>query len=392
MKQRIVTVAGLIIGLAVFAQTLQAIPAFARKYQMSCKVCHNPFPKLKAYGDEFAANGFSLKDKDAPRYFSDTGDGFLSLLRDVPIALRLEGFMSWNNGNSRRADFTSPYLVKLLSGGAIAKNISYYFYFFFSERGEVAGLEDAFLMFNNLFHSDLDLYVGQFQVSDPLFKRELRLTFEDYQIYRAKPGISSANLTYDRGLMVTYAISKGPDLVVELLNGAGLDPANPLRNFDSDKYKNLAGRISQDFGKHLRLGAFGYLGKEGESSITNSLWMAGADATLDAGPLNFNLQYLERRDDNPGRVISILPIPKTKTRGAFAEVVFTPRGDDSRWYLVALFNWVNSDQHSLDYTSWTAHAGMMVRRNIRLVGEVSFLTRDQAGSHARVLAGIVGGF
>ena len=35
---------------------------------------------------------------------------------------------------------------------------------------------------------------------------------------------------------------------------------------------------------------------------------------------------------------------------------------------------------------------MMVRRNIRLVGEVSFLTRDQAGSHARFLAGIVGGF
>ena len=33
-------------------------------------------------------------------------------------------------------------------------------------------------MFNNLFHSDLDLYVRQFQVSDPLFKRELRLTFK----------------------------------------------------------------------------------------------------------------------------------------------------------------------------------------------------------------------
>ncbi len=43
-------------------------------------------------------------------------------------------------------------------------------------------------MFNDLFGRDLDLYVGQFQVSDPLFKREIRLPFEDYQIYGAKAG------------------------------------------------------------------------------------------------------------------------------------------------------------------------------------------------------------
>ena len=118
--------------------------------------------------------------------------------------------------------------------------------------------------------------------------------------------------------MVTYAISK-----IRPCGGASrrrLDPANPLSNLSSDD-KNLAAAYSQDFGKHLRLGAFGYLGKEGESSITNSLWMAGADATLNAGPLNFNLQYLERRDDSPD--------PETKSCAASAEVVFTPGGGQS---------------------------------------------------------------
>ncbi len=83
-----------------------------------------------------------------------------------------------------------PILLKFLSGGEITKNIAYYFYFFFSESGEVAGIEDAFVMFNNLFGTELDFYVGQFQVSDPLFKRELRLTFEDYMVYKASPGSS----------------------------------------------------------------------------------------------------------------------------------------------------------------------------------------------------------
>ncbi|MDZ7763881.1 MAG: hypothetical protein U5K00_05575 [Melioribacteraceae bacterium] len=35
-----------------FSDTIMAIPAFARKYDMSCTTCHTPFPKLKAYGDE----------------------------------------------------------------------------------------------------------------------------------------------------------------------------------------------------------------------------------------------------------------------------------------------------------------------------------------------------
>ena len=41
-------------------------------------------------------------------------------------------------------------------------------------------------MFNNLFGSELDITVGQFQISDPLFKRELRLTKDDYYIYDEK--------------------------------------------------------------------------------------------------------------------------------------------------------------------------------------------------------------
>ena len=40
------------------AGELLAIPAFARKYNTTCKTCHSPFPYLKPYGDEFAANGF----------------------------------------------------------------------------------------------------------------------------------------------------------------------------------------------------------------------------------------------------------------------------------------------------------------------------------------------
>src|SRR3546814_13507529 len=56
------------------------------------------------------------------------------------------------------------------------------------ERGEVAGLEDAYLQFNDVLGSGVDVIAGQFQVSDPLFKRELRLEYEDYMPYRVRVG------------------------------------------------------------------------------------------------------------------------------------------------------------------------------------------------------------
>jgi len=376
---------------AVSLGSLQAMPAFARKYSLSCKTCHAPFPKLKPYGEEFAANGFVIKDKDTPRYFVDTGDSALSLLRELPIALRLEGFLAYNNANTRQVDFTAPYLLKFLSGGAITKDIAYYFYFFFSERGEIAGIEDAFVMFNDLFGSDLDLYVGQFQISDPLFKREIRLPFEDYQIYRATPGDSHINLTYDRGVMLTYGFPTSTDVTFEVLNGTGIGEANVFRNFDDDPYKNVMLRVSQQVAPAFRLGAFGYSGKERPDEVVNSVWMAGGDATLSFKPFELNLQYVERRDSNP-YFSFIRPIEKVMTRGAFAELIYLPKGDDNRWYGAGLFNWVDSDQPDLRYTSATLHYGYLLRRNIRLTVETTYVFQGPYEKHIRLGAGLVLGF
>lgn len=371
--------------------SLQAMPAFARKYSMSCKTCHAPFPKLKPYGEEFAGNGFVIKDKDTPRDTIDTGDASLSLLRNVPIALRLEGFLAWNNANVRQTDFLAPYLLKFLSGGSIAKNIAYYFYFFLSERGEVAGIEDAFVMFNELFGSDLDLYVGQFQISDPLFKREVRLPFEDYQIYRVTPGDSRLNLTYDRGVMLTYGFPTGTDVTFEVLNGTGIGEANVFRGFDDDPYKNVLLRVSQEVAPAFRVGAFGFLGKERPDETVNSVTMYGGDATLAVKPFELNVQYVERRDTNP-YFATILPIEKVMTRGAFAELIYLPKGDDSRWYGAGLFNWVDSDQIDLRYSAATAHVGYLLRRNVRVTAEATYAFRGLYGKHLRLGTGLIFGF
>ena len=199
---------------------------------------------MKDYGEDFAGAGFKLEDYDAPGYYVDAGDDKLSLIRDFPLAVRLDGFVTYNMGGDNRGDFGSPYLVKLLSGGAISEHLAYYFYFYMSERGEIAGVEDAYLMYDNLFNTELDIMLGQFQVSDPLFKRELRLSLEDYQLYTAQIGLSRISLKYDKGVLFTYGFDTGTDLALEIVNGNGIEEADPFHVFDRDKYKSYLGRIS----------------------------------------------------------------------------------------------------------------------------------------------------
>jgi len=356
-----------------------AIPAFARKYQISCQVCHSPgMPMLKPFGDEFAGNGFRMTEFESPRYFIQTGDEKLSLFRELPLAIRVDGFATLNFNNQGTVDFGAPFVVKILSGGELSEKLSYYFYFLFNERGSIAGLEDAFLMYSDLFNSGITFYVGQFQVSDPLFKGELRLTLEPYMIYGVKPGDTSIDLKYDRGIMFDRSFSTGTTLVGQIINGCGIGEADEGYLFDKDKYKNFMLRINQSLGESISLGFFGYTGKEvivdnAPDPYTNEVRMFGPDVAIDLGQkLMINMQYVWRTDSEAYNSTSDATMTDVATHGGFTEVIYAPQGDMSKWYLAGLFNYVKSDMNALDYTSGTLHAGYLLRRNVRLVTEYTY--------------------
>ncbi len=373
-----------------------AIPAFARKYQISCQVCHSPaLPRLKAFGDDFAGDGFRMTDYESPRHYINTGDDRLSLFRELPLAFRLDGHATFNFDDEGSADFAAPFVLKIISGGELSDRLSYYFYFLMNERGEIAGLEDAFLMYRDLFGTGINIYMGQFSVSDPMFKGELRYTLENYKIYATSPGESTIDLKYDRGILLDKGFSTGTSVVFEVVSGAGLTEANDAFVFDKDRYKNMLLKVTQDIGDYVSLGFFGYKGKEvlqnNTGDFVNAVTMYGPDLVLDFNEkLIIGLQYVWRTDSD----VFIDPEEPMRedlmTHGGFAEVIFSPKGDMSTWYLTGLLNWVDSDLDMLDYRAATFHAGYLLRRNVRLVTEY---TRVFSGSpYGKLSAGFVSAF
>lgn len=356
--------------LVILLQETQSIPAYARKYDMSCNVCHSPVPKLKPYGSEFAANAYQLKDKEAPRFTRETGDDFLFLMRELPVALRIDGFARYQQKNEPKSDIQWPFIIKILSSGQIAKDISYFFYFLFDEKGEVAGVEDAFIYFNNIANHEFDLMIGQYQVADPIFKRELRPTFEDYWAYKIKPEKSKADLTYDRGLMLNYTLPTGTDLFASVLNGNGIGPASDF-GFDDDEYKNFFFRAAQSIGEKILVGGLAYLGKESriESStkLINKINMFGADINVELEPFELSGQFLYRKDTNPDFIAG----ESSKiARGGFAELMYAPDGDKSKWYLFLLYNKIKSDY--FNYHSVAGNFSYLLARNLKLMFEYGY--------------------
>lgn len=382
------------------AEKSHAIPAFARRHNLSCSTCHAPIPKLKPYGADFAGDGFMIPEDEKERDYISAGDPLLHLNKTFPIGVRFDAYAMHESGQKVKNDLQSPWGIKLLSGGTLGQKIGYYFYFYMSERGEVAGIEDAYVHFNDVFSAPLDIMVGQFQTSDPLLKRELRLSYEDYMIYKHKTGLSHTNLAYDRGVMLVYGVEQtGTDLVLSFTNGNGKNTADEATGkFDMDAQKNLGFRVLQGIGETMSIGGFYYHGEEvfdsGEGDRSNTVTYWGPDVNVTAGPVELTAQYLQRKDTNPWFTSTD---QEFKTDGVVVELILSPQKDRSRYYFTALYNSIKQNSEGAiasgslltAYESATLSATYLVQRNMRLIAEYS---RDLENKQNRLIFGLISGF
>ncbi|HEX7061043.1 MAG TPA: hypothetical protein VF200_03685 [Woeseiaceae bacterium] len=252
-----------------------AMPAFARAYNISCTVCHAAFPRLSPAGEMFA-NEWNFRMPNWQQTALELGDDRLFLPKQLPLGLRAQGFVQARDGESidpvtgevaadSRTDVQAPYLIKLLASAPLSEQISFYFYAIFAEKGgngEVV-VEDAWFSYGNLFDTGISLQLGQFQISDLMFPREVRLTFQDFMLYRL------AGITYERGVLFGRDVGAF-QVDLGFVNGNGIDANASLnspgfrradRLFDNDTSKTVFGRVATDF-RRVNVGLFGLAGEQ----------------------------------------------------------------------------------------------------------------------------------
>lgn len=125
-----IVVMGILLSL-LFPATSEAIPAFARKYDLSCTSCHTNPPRLNAFGEAFHMAGFQIpmttegeirKKRKIGRIWSETD--FLNIFAIRGTGNLVEAFQG---GDRADVNLTHPQEAELYLAGTFAQEISYFF-------------------------------------------------------------------------------------------------------------------------------------------------------------------------------------------------------------------------------------------------------------------------
>jgi hypothetical protein len=197
-----------LLGIFLFSCTQAgAIPAFARKYGLPCSSCHEAWPKLSPFGQQFKDNGYQLgNDRDAPIFqqaaywpvaFRITPNWHLETANHVPLDngtvadVRTSGF-----------DYTG---MDMLTAGTLAKNFSFLLVPSSDELGAFH-FESVNVRFSNILNSSwFNIKVGKFELDNLLSeKRILTLSSNGgfYQNYHFQP-------MFQPGVPETYVFGIG---------------------------------------------------------------------------------------------------------------------------------------------------------------------------------------
>ncbi len=176
---------------------VRAIPAFARKYGMPCSSCHEAWPKLSPFGQNFKDNGYQMmNDRDAPIFQQPAY--WPIAIRTTPMWHRestnralVDGTLGPNTAEGKVTAHGFDYSgLDILTAGTLAKNISFLFVPSADETGAFH-IESANLRFSNLLKSSwLNIKVGKFEL-DLLHSEKRGLTLSGqgggYQNYHFQP-------------------------------------------------------------------------------------------------------------------------------------------------------------------------------------------------------------
>src|ERR1700676_4156 len=182
-----------------------ALPAFARKYGMPCSSCHEAWPKLSPFGQQFKDNGYQMgNDRDAPIFQNPAY---------WPVTFRITPTWHRESRNFTNVDGPNGPLtaegqvtthgfdfsgLDFHTGGTLAKNFSFYV-LPSSDNTATFHFEAVWARVDNIFGSSwLNIKLGKFELDNLLSEKRI-LTLTNiagvYSNYHFQPLVSPGSVT-----------------------------------------------------------------------------------------------------------------------------------------------------------------------------------------------------
>jgi hypothetical protein len=153
----------------------EAIPAFARKYQVNCHVCHTRQPRLNPFGERFLENGYQMPGTEDGGIVAKLKYGDLTLdqvSNYLGVLFATSGvehteFKREIEGSGDQTELGTPAILRMFTVGTVTNNVGFFVDMttIFGESSDFE-LGRAFITLNNLGGMNWGhLRVGRFDPS-----------------------------------------------------------------------------------------------------------------------------------------------------------------------------------------------------------------------------------
>ncbi|MEE8429519.1 MAG: hypothetical protein V3S33_08475 [Gammaproteobacteria bacterium] len=287
-------------ALTVVANSAQAIPAFARKYQTDCSSCHTAFPQLNKAGRKFKEAGYRFPKLKGEETISD----FLHWGQHFPISALVKSrpYDKKSNGDEK---LRAIHEVEILIGGVLYKNVSGFMELEAededtNERGFEIGVAHGWLTYSFDQAANVQASWGPLLATDPYDTYSRRLTRGTPSVLDRKFGgaDNDGKLSSPRQSISIYG--RPIPEHSQLYYSAGV--AGVAGDSEGVNPKTVWGRLAYDVTKDVMIGLLAIDGEceEGadDCAVDRDYKRYGIDAQADIADFRVMGVWLTAEDDN----------------------------------------------------------------------------------------------
>jgi len=283
------------IGFLGASATAEAVPAYARKHQVACSMCHSAWPLLNEAGRRFKEDGYRFDrraDPAAPESGEIALEEALALALNLPMSFRVQGRPFVKRNTDSRFDMQVVHEVELQVTDGTPGNISYYVNFEAADdEGWATELKDVVAGWHPRAQANIVGGYGPLTFADPYN------TFASRRLTQDRPSPNSAG--FQSGYRFRDATQFGSfygrvgGLFYNAAVGTGAGDT-----VGADK-KDYLVRAAYDLPGGISIGAFSLTGDKElpEPLRTQEYSRAGADVQVERGPFTANAVWYRADED-----------------------------------------------------------------------------------------------
>ncbi|HHN74234.1 MAG TPA: hypothetical protein ENK10_03315 [Acidobacteria bacterium] len=355
--------------LAAFVSDAQAIPAFARKHNLSCATCHVAMPYLNSTGRAFKEAGYRMPDEDGivdpeaqpNKKLSDR----LVFDKNFPVAARIKGYIYDKKKDSKK-QIRPLHEVSILSGGNFWDTGSWFIELEGEDEEDFATSIHGTFGWHPSRAANIRAGIGSILHVDPYNSLQdgMRLTAANKRALSI--GTEEDASLRGAAQFINFYGRKGKFFYM-----AGYSAGN--NNPEGNNPQDILGRVAYDFTPDKMVGGFYFDGTHTVGTtdpMDVDIKRYGIDWNLAFGDLYLDGMWMKSETDY-GPVLLKANGTQTNTAG-FAEFFYTSKRGGSPFFVPLIrYDWTELNDGADQYATITGQLGFYVIENAKLAFEYS---------------------